>query len=144
MWTVEQMQITVQLCLIEDPITGAKTVWLREQGGENPPPPWQVIESREVQVRAISYIESLRAQDAATDIDAATGQAVISASRYMLELLKTATGLDADTIASLPKPVGEKLASMVTRLSDPNLMLPSVPASNSSPATSPSSPSAGS
>jgi len=101
-------------------------------------------ESHEVQVRAISYIESLRAQDAATDIDAATGQAVISASRYMLELLKTATGLDADTIASLPKPIGEKLASMITRLSDPNLILPSVPASNSSPATTPSSPSAGS
>jgi hypothetical protein len=138
------MQITVQLCLIENPITGVRTVWLREQAGDNPPPPWQVIESREVQVRAISYIESLRAQDAATDIDAATGQAVISASRYMLELLKTATGLDADTIASLPKPIGEKLAAMVTRLSDPNLMLPSAPESNSSPATTPSSPSAGS
>jgi len=138
------MRVTVQLCLIEDLITGAKTVWLCEHTGDNPPPPWKVTESHEVQVRAISYIESLRAQDAATDIDAATGQAVISASRYMLELLKTATGLDADTIASLPKPVGEKLASMVTRLSDPNPMLPSVPASNSSPATSPSSPSAGS
>ena len=138
------MRITVQLCLIEDPITGAKTVWLREHEYEKLSPPWRVVESHEVQVRAISYIESLRAQDAATDIDAATGQAVISASRYMLELLKTATGLDADTIASLPKPVGEKLASMVTRLSDPNPMLPSVPASNSSPATSPSSPSAGS
>jgi len=125
-------------------MTGDRTVWLCEHTDDNPPPPWRVTESHEVQVRAISYIESLRAQDAATDIDAATSQAVISASRYMLELLKTATGLDADTIASLPKPVGEKLASMVTRLSDPNLILPSVPASNSSPATSPSSPSAGS
>jgi hypothetical protein len=141
MWSVERIRKTVELCLIRDESTGDQTVWLRESPDAVPPAPWTIVETRTLTVRAISYLESLRAQDAATDIDAATGQAVISASRYMLELLKCATGLDAETLAELPKTVGESLAALVTRLSDPNLRLPSVPASNSSPVTNPNSPS---
>lgn len=109
----------------------------------DPPEGWTVEESHTVEVRAVSYIETLQAQDAATTVDPSTGLSTLSASRYMLELLHRATGLEREQIAALPKAVGEQLAALVSRLSDPNLLSPSGPGWKSS-TTPPDSPSASS